>query len=243
MNVGKGVFVTGTDTGVGKTIIAASLVRAALLDGLRVAVFKPFETGCSRINGILQPVDGQFLHLIAGETTSLDEVVPVRYETPVAPLVAARLERKNPDVKNVLAIFERLRTMFDFVVVEGAGGLLVPICEHPSGKGIYFMRDLAAAMGLPLVIVGRAGLGTINHTLLSVHEAVAAGLRVAGVVLNQTEPGSDTASATNAAVLREILAVPVFGVYRHLTEKAAPEIDAALLEIELNRLVTIAQSL
>ncbi len=235
---------TGTDTGVGKTIIAASLVREALQEGLRVAVMKPVETGCARETGLLQPADGLFLWGIAGEPTSLDEVVPIRYETPVAPLVAARIEGRLPDVKEVLAVFARLKNEFDFVVVEGAGGLLVPIGEHWSGRpGVYYMRDLAADFGLPLVIVGRAGLGTINHTLLSVHEAESAGIKVAGVVLNQTEPRSDTASATNIGVLRELLAVPVFGIYRHLTERVAPEIDAASREIGLGRLVQLAQSL
>lgn len=243
--MGKGIFVTGTDTGVGKTVIAAALVLAARQEGLRVAVLKPVETGCRRENGELLPADGLFLQQIAGHTTSLDDVVPLRYETPVAPLVAAGIEGKTPDVKSLLAVFERLRNEFDFVVVEGAGGLLVPISESLSGAHgeFYFMRDLARDCGLPLVIVGRAGLGTINHTLLSVHEAELAGIRVAGVVLNQTEPVADTASATNAAVLRKILHVPVFGVFRHLTEKTASNIDAASKESDLGRLVRSAQSL
>ncbi len=242
--MGKGIFVTGTDTGVGKTIIAASLVRMALQEGLRVAVMKPVETGCAREAGQLQPADGLFLWDIAGQPTSLDEAVPIRYETPVAPLVAARIEGRLPEVKAVLDIFARMKNEFDFVIVEGAGGLLVPIGVHWSGRsGFYYMRDLAADFGLPLVIVGRAGLGTINHTLLSVHEAESARIQIAGIVLNQTEPRADTASETNAGVLRELLAVPVFGVYRHLTEKAAPEIDAASREIGLDRLVQIAHSL
>ncbi|HSW62444.1 MAG TPA: dethiobiotin synthase [Dissulfurispiraceae bacterium] len=243
--MGKGIFVTGTDTGVGKTVIAAALILAAQQEGLRVAVLKPVETGCRRENGELLPADGLFLQRIAGHTTVLDDVVPLRYETPVAPLVAAWIEEKVPDVKSLLVVFERLRNEFDFVVVEGAGGLLVPISEALSGAAgeFYFMRDLARDFGLPLVIVGRAGLGTINHTLLSVHEAESAGIRVAGVVLNQSEPISDTASETNATVLRKILAGPVFGVFRYLTEKTASSMDAASKEIDLGRLVRIAQSL
>lgn len=232
----KGIFVSGTDTGVGKTVIAAALVRSLLRRGLRVAVLKPVETGCERSADGLVPADGMFLREAAGLDLPVGEIVPFRYATPVAPFVAARIEgRAQPAGEVVLAAYERLASDHDFVVVEGAGGLMVPISDQGGG---YFMLDLVRDLGLPLVLVAGTRLGTINHTLLSIRLAAASGVAVAGVVLNQVSaPVNDCAEQTNPALLRELLTVPVIGPFPWLAEKNIAGIDAALEQVDPGELL------
>jgi dethiobiotin synthetase len=222
-----GLFVSGTDTGVGKTMIAAAIVRSALRRGLRVAVLKPVETGCAQTADGLMPADGMFLRSVAGLSLPIEQIVPLRYATPVSPLVASRREGLVPDSAAIHAAYRQLAESYDFVVVEGAGGLMVPITHE------YFMIDLVRDLGLPLVLVAGTRLGTINHTLLSIRLAAAAGVEVAGVVLNQVAaPVNDVAEQTNPEVLRELLSVPVVGPFPYLAEKTIAGIDAALEQVD-----------
>lgn len=228
----KGLFVSGTDTGVGKTVIAAAMVRSALRRGLKVAVLKPVETGCERTSDGLMPADGLFLRAAAGLEVSIEQVVPVRYATPVSPMVAARIEGYQVELESIHSAYRRLAAMHDLVVVEGAGGLMVPIS---SG---YFMIDLVRDLGLPLVLVAGTRLGTINHTLLSVRQAEAAGIPVVGVVLNQVAPAiSDIAEQTNPGLLRELLGVAVVGPFPYLEQKTIAGIDAALEQVDPGELM------
>lgn len=233
----RGVFVSGTDTGVGKTMIAAALIRSMRRRGVRVAALKPVETGCLQENGTLIPADGLFLREAAGLSLPVDQIVPVRYATPAAPLVAARREGYPVDLEAIHEAFDRLTASFDFVVVEGAGGLMVPISDQSGG---YFMIDLVRDLGLPLMLVAGTRLGTINHTLLSVRQADAARIPIAGVVLNQIVlPVNDPAELTNPALLRELLSVPVVGPFPHCTEKTIAGIDAALEAVDPGDLMEV----
>jgi dethiobiotin synthetase len=164
-----GLFITGTDTGVGKTFVAKGLLDAGRRVGLRVAALKPAETGCDG-----PPADG----------TLLGAEVPFTFRTPVAPAVAARLEPDRPgfDLELVRLRYLALAAESDLVLVEGAGGLLVPYSDTVLGA------DLIAAFGLPVLIVARASLGTINHTLLTIAACRQRGITVCGVVLNETSP-------------------------------------------------------
>jgi len=173
-----GAFVTGTDTGVGKTLIAGAIARSLRHRKRTVEVFKPVATGCRSVRGQLVSQDAEFLAACAGSPRLLSEVCPVRYRTAVAPNVAGERERRPVDLEAIFAEYRRLATS-PLVIVEGVGGLLCPISDD------FWVIHLAKMMALPLVIVARAGLGTINHTLLTIHAARSAGLKVAGVVLNR----------------------------------------------------------
>jgi dethiobiotin synthetase len=179
-----GLFVTGTDTGVGKTLIAGAIARSLRRVGTPVDVFKPAATGCRAARGQLVSQDAEFLAACADSMRMLAEIAPVRYRTAVAPNVAAELEHRPVDLPLIFDAYRRLgvgraETRRPLVVVEGIGGLLCPIADD------FWVIHLARMMALPVVIVARAGLGTINHTLLTLHAARSAGLRVAGVVLNR----------------------------------------------------------
>jgi len=203
----RGVFVVGTDTGVGKTAVGAGLVRALRAEGQDVGVMKPAETGCAEgPTGELLPADALRLSAAAGEPDPLELICPWRYAEPLAPGIAAQRLGETPRLGALIERFETLAQRHDFMLVEGAGGLLVPFTPT------QLLPDLIAALGLPVLIVARASLGTLNHTLLTLEGARARGLSVAGVVLN-TLSGTDLDPSIqdNAEVLRSHSGLPVFG--------------------------------
>ena len=193
--VAPGVFVTGTDTGVGKTRVSCALLGALRARGLDVGAMKPIETGV----GPEGPLDAIALRAAAGAADPLDEVCPQRFRLPAAPSVAAEAEARAVDLAAIEAAFERIRTRHAWVLAEGAGGLLVPI-----GAGLT-MAELAARLGLCLLVVARARLGTLSHTLLTLEAARARRLRVAGVVVSRAEPELPDGDARNLAALRREL--------------------------------------
>ena len=189
------VFVAGTDTGVGKTYTTTCLLRLARAAGLRCAGFKPICCGDRE--------DAELLLGASSEGLTLDEVNPVWFRTPASPLTASLIEGRGVDVPLVLARLEDLRSRFDFVAVEGVGGWLVPIRED------YLTSDMAAAMGLPVLIVALNRLGCLNHTLLTVQSVAVSGLQCLGVALNDAQAVSDVAAATNRDVLKRVCSVPI----------------------------------
>lgn len=200
----NGWFVTGTDTGVGKTVIAGALARLARNAGKRVGVFKPVATGCRRDPRLgLVCADAEFLAHCADARENLETINPVRYRGELAPVVAAERQRRPIDWPAIRRSWEQIRQA-DWVVVEGAGGLLVPIDREHS------MADLAKELNLPLVIVARPGLGTVNHTLLTIEVARGRGLPIAAVVINRYRPDSATlAEETNPEVIGRLARMPI----------------------------------
>jgi dethiobiotin synthetase len=189
---GRGLFVTGTDTGVGKTLVACALVRALRAAGHCTGVMKPIETGVA----VSAPADAIALLRAASAADPLDDVCPERFELAAAPLVAAQQEGRAVDVQRIEAAFGRIAARHDIVVVEGAGGLLVPITPELD------MAGLARRLGLPLLIVARGRLGTINHTLLTLEAAASRGVRVAGVVISAGAQPLCEAELRNLGALR-----------------------------------------
>jgi len=200
-----GFFITGTDTGVGKTLIAGAIARALSLQGRRVGVMKPFESGCRRNGDTLVPADALYLRNMAGSQDDLALICPYAFERPLAPGVAARLEHVSISLEKVQEIYSQLSAQHDIMLVEGAGGLMVPISEE------QLIIDVVRLLQLPLIIVARSALGTINHTLLTVREAQRAGIRVCGIILNKVSPEPDEAEATNPEVIRKFSSVPLLG--------------------------------
>jgi dethiobiotin synthetase len=174
----KGLFVTGTDTGVGKTLVAAGLVRLARKAGISAIALKPIETGCQVRSGIFFPEDGAFLADAAENQLSLDECAPFRFSLPASPARAAAMEGRSLKLTDVEEHVRTLAEDADLTIVEGAGGLMVPI------QGRLMMIDLAERLGFPTLLVGRTKLGTINHTLLSLSALKHRGIQVAGIVLS-----------------------------------------------------------
>lgn len=203
-----GLFVTGTDTGVGKTQVTAAIARELTEQNCAVSVFKPVCSGAIEgEDGSLKWDDVERLRDAVEHRQTLEEICPQRFLAPLAPPVAARMEDREVDDHLLMTGLEKVCQRSDAVLIEGAGGLLCPVMEEK------FISDLACDFGFPILIVGRLGLGTINHTLMTVRVAEAYRLTVAGIVLSQTSPDDDDPStSTNPEEIAKRTGVPVLGI-------------------------------
>jgi dethiobiotin synthetase len=199
----RGVFVTGTDTGVGKSVVAASVCAALRARGERVAAFKPVVTGLDEEPGEW-PADHELLAGCTGQAAS--EVAPYLFGPPLSPHLAAELAGEAIEPARLVAAARALGSDADVLVCEGVGGVLVPITPG------YLVRDLAIDLGLPLVVAARTGLGTINHTLLTLDSARVAGLRVAGVVMTPWPEEPERIERSNRETVERLGGVPVAGL-------------------------------
>ena len=212
----RGVFVTGTGTEVGKSVVAASICAALAARGERVAAFKPVVTGLDEEPGEFGR-DHELLASAASSGQAPDEVAPYRFGPPVSPHLAAELAGVTIEPAELVAAARA----HELVVCEGVGGLLVPITPG------YLVRDLAVDLALPVVIAAPPGLGTINHSLLTVEAARAAGLRVAGVVMTPWPEEPTPMERSNRATVEQLGRVAVSGLKRTKTDGLA-EAGAAL---------------
>jgi len=211
----RGLFVTATGTGVGKTVVAASILAALRARGERAVPFKPVVTGTHEPADPDWPPDDALLAAAAG--VPVEEVTAARFGPPVSPHLAAELAGAPLDPALLRGAFDARAAEAETVIVEGVGGLLVPLARD------YLVRDLAVDLGLPLVIAASPGLGTINHTLLSIESARAAGLRVAGVVLTPWPEQPSAMEDDNRATIARLGDVEVS------TLATLPRADPALL--------------
>ena len=191
----RGLFITGTDTGVGKTFVSCDLARGLRAAGVDVGVMKPIETGVPAEG----PEDARALRLAAGVDDPLDLICPIRFLLPASPEAAARAEGQTVSLASIHDAFDSLARRHRFMLVEGAGGILVPIDAHTD------MADLARRLDLPLLLVARAGLGTVNHTRLTLEAAEARGLEVFGVVISHSAAEEPEGERRNLEGLRERL--------------------------------------
>ncbi len=227
----KGIFITATDTGVGKTVVSGMIIRAMVLRGIKVAAMKPFETGCQRQGGKLVPSDGLFLRDMAEMDDSIDIVTPVRFELPLAPIIASKLEKKPVDLEKFSSAYEYLRNRYNFMVIEGVGGIHVPIAygkgePHFEKLSVIYVSDIIKKLNLPVIIVSRPTLGTINHTLLTVEHALKKGLKVLGIIINYNNaPGADISEETNPHIIAELSPTPVLGILPHCPNFDKDKID------------------
>ena len=206
----RGLFVVGTDTGVGKTLVAGAIADCLRTRGRDVEVFKPVASGCRHGGGgQLISADAEFLAACADSARTLAEITPVRYAEPLAPNLAAARAGKPVDLQAIFDGYAAMVAGGKPVIVEGVGGLLCPISDE------LWVVHLARMMSLPLVIVARPGLGTINHTLLTLSVARSAGLGVAGVVINRylVEVGKpDTATEANPSQIAALGGVKILTI-------------------------------
>ena len=194
----RGIFVTGTDTEIGKTAITAGLAAVLKRRGINAGVMKPISAGGR--------ADAKLLKRAARSDQPLDTINPIYLRDPLSPNIAARREEKILDLAPVFDAFNHLSKIHDYLLVEGVGGLLVPITDD------FLVADLAARLDLPLLIVARAALGTINHTLLTIEAARVRGLQVNSVIYNTLSAGSSDVSAQmSPEVVTRISGVPSSG--------------------------------
>ncbi len=210
----RALLITATDTGVGKTFISYNLAYALKERGVKVGYLKPVETDVKDV-----PQDGSLLASLTGQT--LEEVVPVRFSLPLSPYAGILEEGKDFSLEELKRHYEKLVKEYDFLIVEGAGGVAVPI------KKGYNYAHLAKDWGLKTLLVARAGLGTLNHTFLSWYYMKSMGVEPIGVVMNGFE-GKDVSERTNPFIIREMTGLKVIEI---------PKIEGLLLPAEYRNLL------
>lgn len=217
-----GFFITGTDTGVGKTLVSAALIHKLVSQGLRVAGMKPVATGCTWKGGTLHSEDADLLMKEANVKAPLDWVSPYAFEPPIAPHIAARQHKSFISATHIADCLQRLKNMADLVIVEGIGGFRVPLNEAEDAA------DMASLLGLPVILVVGLRLGCLNHALLTAEAIERRGLRFAGWIANRIDPAM-THMESNLDTLRERLRAPCLGVVPLIVppeaEQAAPFLE------------------
>lgn len=227
----RGVFVTGTDTGSGKTLVSGALIHALRERGLKVAGFKPVAAGAERIDGQWRNEDALALIEASGSELPYGDVNPYCFEPAIAPHIAAAEAARPIDMGTIRAAAGRLSRQVDFLVTEGAGGWRVPL------EGELGMQELAASLGLPVLLVVGVRLGCLNHALLSADAVRASGQALAGWVGSVVEPGMARLEQ-NIATLRARLDAPCLGVLPHspgcTSRLMARHLDVASLVVSEN---------
>jgi len=216
-----GVVITGTDTGVGKTVVAGALAAALRARGIDCGVMKPIQTGAYHSTEGRLSLDARFLTRAAGVSDPADVVCPVLLDAAAAPAIAAADAGQEIHILPILDAFDTLSAGHEFMIVEGAGGIAVPLV------GKYLFADFILELELPLIVVARASLGTINHTLLTIHFARQHGLTILGVVINGFPPEPDLAERTAPALIERLSGVPVLAV---LPRIPGVDVDTAVVE-------------
>jgi dethiobiotin synthetase len=209
-----GILVAGTDTGVGKTIIAAGLVASLQNKGIDVGVMKPLESGAPSFESTPIPRDAFYLKEISGVRDDMDVINPYCFKDPLAPGVAAPKEGVEIDLKRIKGCYEELNGHHEFMVVEGVGGLLVPITNET------LFPQLIKLLNLPLLLVARSSLGTINHTLLSLFYCVHEGIDVVGLIINKVAPDVDPSEASSPHIIAQFTKIPLLGSFPYLGDYA-----------------------
>jgi dethiobiotin synthetase len=199
-------LISGTDTGVGKTTVACGLASLFRRRGMRIGVMKPVETGCASRDGELMALDALALQTAAQCGASIELICPYRYASPLAPAAAADLDGLDPpDLRRILSAFKQLARNSDIMLVEGAGGIAVPITWREN------YADLALVLDLELILVVANHLGCLNSAVLSLDYAARRGVRIKGYILNKAEQERSPASRTNARSLERLTSVPCLG--------------------------------
>lgn len=229
-NKPRGLFVTGTDTGVGKTLVAAALCLYLREKGIAVGVMKPAETGIE--NPARLGPDGDLLRWASGSSDSPEQISPYRFKAPLAPAVAASREQVRINYSELISQAKTLMDRHDFTIIEGAGGLMAPLA------GGMLMADLARELKLPLLVVTRPNLGTINHTLLTLFTARAMELPVAGYLINRMPAEQGIAEETAPHSLASLTTEDLLGV---LNQVAGDDREKSkILAAELAALPTLS---
>jgi dethiobiotin synthetase len=197
----KGIYIIGTDTEVGKTVVSAGLMHLLLSNKYKAAYFKPVASGQVLLNGAYQSTDASFIKTVSGFAEDQKNITPFSFKNAVAPHLASRLEGRSIESAVIKDILQYLKNHYAWIIAEGAGGLAVPLNDQG-----FMQYDLIRELGFPCLLVCRTGLGTINHTLLTLRFAQSAGLTIKGIVMNGN--GQTQAETDNIETIRKLSGIP-----------------------------------
>ena len=197
----KGIYIIGTDTEAGKTVVSAGLMHLLLSNKYKAAYFKPVASGQVLLNGAYQSTDASFIKTVSGFAEDQKNITPFSFKNAVAPHLASRLEGRSIESAVIKDILQYLKNHYAWIIAEGAGGLAVPLNDQG-----FMQYDLIRELGFPCLLVCRTGLGTINHTLLTLRFAQSAGLTIKGIVMNGN--GQTQAETDNIETIRKLSGIP-----------------------------------
>lgn len=230
-----GIFITGTDTSIGKTVIAAGIAGAMQNKGYSVGVMKAVQSGAGIRNARLYSPDAEFMMQVIETKDEMELTCPYLLKEAMAPGTAAEIEGTEIDIDIINSAYQELEKRHDIVIVEGAGGIAVPI------KKRFLISDLIKYMDIPVLIVARAGLGTINHTFLTIEYAKRSGIKIIGVIINNYRGGA--VEEKNPAVICGLTGIPVTGIIPHdpsvCSERGIPGNIVSLVErnVDLDKII------
>ncbi len=205
----KGIFITGTDTGIGKTVVSAGLALSLKHKGLDVGIMKPLQSG--------ERKDTDFLIRAAGVKDEIELINPYYFKSPLAPLTASEIEEVKIDIFSIKNAYKELCKRHEIVIVEGIGGLLVPLTED------YFVSNLILELNIPIIIVSRPDLGTINHTLLTIKHSKESGIDIIGIIFNETKKKKKgLAEKTNPSIIEKLSGVQILGTLPYISSIDIP---------------------
>ncbi|MFQ5597693.1 MAG: dethiobiotin synthase [Nitrospiria bacterium] len=205
----RGIFIAGTDTGVGKTLISGAIARGLVKMGMNCGVMKPIETGCRRSKNNLIPTDAAYLKSAARIDEDIEKIAPYTFRPALAPY-AIKTQVDHIDLLKIKRAYMQIQDHCDFMIVEGIGGLLVPLSARLD------LIDLIRTLGLPVLLVARSGLGTLNHSLLTIRYGITHGISFCGILLNRNKAGKERSEASNIEILHERTGLPIFGPFPYL---------------------------
>ena len=201
----RGILLIGTDTGVGKTVVCAAIMHRMLALGLKACYFKPVASGMIPVDGMDMPGDAWFVKTFSGLAEDVHSISPCCFRTPVSPHLAARMEASIIDIDAIRQSMSGLKESYDYIVAEGCGGLAVPL----NDRG-YMLAHLVRGLGFDCILAARAGLGTINHTLMTLSYAGAMGIGVRGIIFSGCT--GSVMEKDNIETIRTLSGLPVLGM-------------------------------
>lgn len=213
----RGLFITGTDTGVGKTLVACGLAWLLRRRCINVGIMKPFATGNQIYSRNFKSQDTELLAAAANVGDMDDDLNPVFFPIAASPLMASMITKNHISLKSVLSAFQRIRRRHEFVVVEGIGGIMVPLTNS------YLLGDFVKLLGLQLIVVSRPNLGSVNHTLLTVNACKKYGLDIVGIIINRMPSKPDIVESMTPQFIRKLTGIPVIAI---IPEQARPNSQA-----------------
>lgn len=203
----KGIFITGTDTGVGKTIVTAGILHLLISKGFKASYFKAALSGTEE-NGVSIPSDTSIVCKVSELNEKFDDITPYMYKTPVSPHLASKLENRTISKEIVMEKFKQLKQKYDYIVAEGSGGIVCPLIDNKNE--IYLLEDLIKDLKMDVIVVARAGLGTINHTVLTVKYIKSLGIGVKGIIINGYK--NNVMCNDNIELIKKYTRIPMLGV-------------------------------
>lgn len=227
----KGIFITGTDTEVGKTVVTAGLMYLLRSKGYNATYFKAALSGYFK-DGHRIICDASFVRKVSDLQENLENITPYMYKTPVSPHLAGNIENNPINIEKVKEKYNYLKKKYDYIIAEGSGGIICPLIDNE--KGVYLLEDLIRDLNMDVIVVARAGVGTINHTILTIKYMDNLGIKVKGIIINGYE--DSLACNDNINMIRRLIDTPILAVVNFINEK---NLDIESLKKEMDKAINV----